>query len=114
MQKPTREIVRDSSRWDQVRNLLQANAGTDSALPSFDFSRHMVVVVALGERGSTGHNIVVDSIATTKSNYLVFVSATAPEGCIGGGMIVRPVDVAQVPRSTLPIRFVERIVTHRC
>jgi hypothetical protein len=74
----------------------------------------MVVIAALGDKPSTGHAVRVDSVAATKTEYLIFVQATDPGDCIVGGMETQPVDVVAVPRRQLPVRFVESRAISRC
>jgi hypothetical protein len=79
-----------------------------------DFSRFVVIIAALGDKLSTGYGITVDSVATTRSEYLIFVRASDPGDCIVGGLVTQPVDVVAVPRSALPPRFVETHISGRC
>lgn len=50
----------------------------------------MILIAALGDKPSTGYGVMVDSVAATKSNYLIFVRATDPGNCIVGGLVTQP------------------------
>jgi protease stability complex PrcB-like protein len=75
----------------------------------------MVVIAALGILGSGGDDVVVDSAAATKSEYLIFVRITEPgENCPVTEGVTHPIDVVRVTRSSLPVRFIEQTVVNRC
>lgn len=109
---PTREVVRDSTRWAVAWPHTQDNAA--ARLPAVDFTKHMVVIVGLGSKPTTGYDIMVDSAAIRQSEQLIFVQITSNDSCPGGAMLTRPVDVVQVPRSRLPVRFIEDTVQVKC
>lgn len=114
LNRPVRKVVRDSAGWVDAWALLRESTGRPGPLPSVDFSKHMVVMVGLGDKASTGHDITVDSVTVADSDYLVFVQSTDPNNCPGGAALTQPVDVVRIPRSGLPVRFVERIVKLLC
>lgn len=108
-----REVVRDSLHWSKAWAQIHGGA-TLSALPAVDFSHDMLVIAALGTLASGGYDDVVDSVAATKSEYLIFVRTTDPGNCPVTGVVTHPVDVVRVTRSSLPVRFIEQTVVNRC
>lgn len=110
-----REVVRDSARWSKLWAQVRQGEFTVEPPPAVDFSQNMVVVAALGTLASGGYDVVVDSVAATQSEYLVFVRTAEPgENCAVTGGLTQPVDVVRVNRSSLPVRFIEQTVVNRC
>lgn len=111
---PTRELIRDAARW---RAAWSTELARYSALevPAVDFSRQMVVVAAMGSIPSTGYDVFVDSVRTTKSDLLVYVRLVSPGGgCTVGAGETRPIDIVGVPQNAWPPRFVESSEVERC
>ncbi len=109
-----RDIVRDSARWSKAWAQVQRGNLTVEPLPAVDFSRDMVLIAALGSVGSGGYDVAVDSVAATRSEYLIFVRTTDPGNCPVTGLLTRPVDMVRVTRTGLPVRFIEQAVVSRC
>lgn len=110
-----REIVRDSVSWRAVWARLGLANIDDAEPPPIDFSKQMVVIAAMGALPSTGYDVTIDSVKTTRSNSLVFISSEEPGGgCAVGAAETEPVDVVAVARNNLPVRFVERVVVSQC
>jgi hypothetical protein len=108
-----RQVVRDPVDWR--RTWIQTRrASTDSALPPVDFSRQMVIVAGMGNVPSTGYELFVDSVTSLEWGTLIFVRSTSPAGCSGGALVTAPVDIVRVPKTTLPVQFVESTEVHRC
>ncbi|HEV7365814.1 MAG TPA: protease complex subunit PrcB family protein [Gemmatimonadales bacterium] len=107
-----REVVKDSARWIETWPFIRGYGL--AKLPSVDFVKQVVVIVALGSRGGTGYDITVDSTAVTPAQQLLFVRITDNDLCPSGAMLTQPLDVVRVPRTDLPIRFVEDTVQVKC
>src|SRR4051812_24774009 len=58
--QPARVVVRDAATWRLVWNQVFLRQTPVPPLPSVDFSREMIVVVALGSRSSGGYSILLD------------------------------------------------------
>lgn len=113
---PLRSVVTDSVTLRRVWSLAQGS-GTASP-PYVDFTRKMVILVALGAQPTTGWGIRVDSVATTgDAAATAFVSIAVPEGCIEGQAFTLPMDavVVQRPgRGNLLVSFAERVRLRDC
>jgi hypothetical protein len=107
-----RRVVADSAQWVETWPFIRDYA--IEKLPRVDFAKHLVVIVTLGGRASAGSDIAVDSTAVTRSGRLIFVRVTNNDGCVTGGKVTHPLDVVLVPRTRLPVRFVEDTVPVRC
>jgi len=76
-------------------------------MPFVDFSRNMVLVVALGTRPTSGYNIVLDSAELGADGLTVYTRISSPTGGLAT-VLTQPVDVGVVARSTGTVRFVDR------
>jgi len=84
-------------------------------LPEIDFSREMVVVVAMGQRPTLGYNIVVDRAHEIDDQLEVVVISTSPgHNCILGQMVTAPLEIAVLPRTEVSVVFKETEVVHEC
>ena len=112
--EPTELVIRDraalETAWARVFNQVQGNPA-----PAVDFSREMVILVALGARRSGGYDIHVDAVAGSGNGAVVRYTATSPgEGCMTTQALTSPVDVVRTPRITGTVRFDRREVVQRC
>jgi hypothetical protein len=87
---------------------------TDSAPPPVDFKHQMVVIAGMGAVPSTGYELFIDSVTTVEWGTLIYVRSSSTAGCPAGGLVTQPVDIVRVPRTTLPVQFVEYTEVHGC
>lgn len=110
-----RLVVRDAESWRAQWDALNREMRPQPPLPTVDFAREMVVIAALGARGSGGWSIVVDSAVWRGGTTAIYLRRLAPgRGCFTTAAVSSPVDVVRVPRSDAPVRFVERLVREDC
>jgi hypothetical protein len=114
--EPGRFVARSRHEWQLLWRYLFERAGSTAApAPEIDFSKEMVIVVAMGVRTTTGYLIVVDSVYILGDETNVVVRSETPgEGC--GHLMgwTWPVDVVRAPRNERPVRFIERAATRVC
>jgi hypothetical protein len=107
-------VVRDAAAWAQAWRALHGGVPGEDP-PAVDFARHMVVVVATGERSTGGHGVRVDAVAAERSGAVVRYTVTEPgPGCMTTQSITAPVDVVRAPHATGTIRFERRTVQQDC
>ncbi|MDO8434616.1 MAG: protease complex subunit PrcB family protein [Candidatus Binatus sp.] len=113
---PARIVVRDPATWQSVWTQIHARRSPQPALPAFDFSREMVVVAALGTRSSGGYGILLErASAEVADGVAISVRSSSPgKNCGVTLALTAPVDIASLPLSAGPVRFVERSVTTDC
>lgn len=110
-----RTVIRDAATWASTWTAIWQNVSPQPELPAVDFTREMLVVAALGERGSGGFSIVVDSARKTAGGVVVVVHVTSPgAGCMNTMAITSPVDVARMPRVDGTVEFRERATVNDC
>jgi len=111
--RPARVVIEDASAWERAWQTLWSRASPTPPLPEVDFSRHVVLLAAMGQRSSGGHSVFLDGIVQRDGFAEVVVRENAPgPRCGTFDALTQPVDVARMPRINQPVRFrVERGVT---
>ena len=111
---PEQRVLRDRAAWQDAWSRLHEGM-VAPALPAVDFTREMVVVLALGERSSGGHEIRFDGIAASGSDATVRYTITEPgANCMTTQAMTAPVDVVRVPRVAGVVRFEPKTVRTNC
>ena len=103
----TREIVRDEAGW--ARLWAEIHGSDAPAVPPVDFSRQMLIVVALGTRPSGGFGIRVGGVATRGDRLEVAVlESCPPPGAMVTAALTQPVEVVRVARLSQAPTFQDR------
>lgn len=103
---PVRLAIRDSSTW----RALQTGRLTVPATTVIDFSSQMVIVAGLGKQPHADKTVRIDSVYRVGGQLEVIVVTRAP-GCNRWThpVSMTPLHIVAVPRSTLPIVWVEHL-----
>jgi hypothetical protein len=110
-----RLVIRDEAAWAAVWQRIHQGTAAPPPLPSADFTREMLVVVALGQRSSGGHSILLESAEVAGDAMVVRVRTIAPgTGCGTTMALTQPVDIGRVRRREGTVRFDERTETRAC
>ena len=108
---PQRLVVRSEA------SLLTAWAnvfGGAAPPPEVDFSREMIIVVALGSRPTSGFLIAVEGASGTRETAIVTVrSLSASTTCVTVPAVTNPYDIVRLPRRE-EVRFVEQSGVQPC
>ena len=113
--QPARLVVRDPAAWQSAWQQTFGRQRPVPPLPEIDFSREMVVLVALGSRASGGYTILIDGATSTDSGASIAVRSVSPgPKCGTTAALTQPVDIARVPRLTGNVSFVERNEVSQC
>jgi hypothetical protein len=111
---PARLVIRDAATWQRTWDSLW-NIRPSPPLPDVDFSRDMVIVVAMGIRSSGGHSIVIESAAADGANVTIHLLMETPgPNCVSTMALTSPVDVARVSRANGEVQFRERTAVRDC
>jgi hypothetical protein len=110
-----RLVVRDAATWQAIWAQI-FKGGSVPTIPVVDFSREMLVVVALGSHSSGGYGILIDGASELSSgNVSVAVRSIAPgAGCGVTAAFTQPVDIARMSRRGSAVNFVERTEVMDC
>jgi hypothetical protein len=110
-----RTVIRDRAAFAELWARMYASYGERPAVPDVDCEREMIVVAALGTRGTGGFGIYLDSASIAGNTLLVHVRRVEPgPNCGTTQALTEPVDLARVPRDARPVRFVEHSAVHQC
>lgn len=107
-------VIRDRSGLEGVWRVLHAgNQGAE--LPSVDFAKSTLVLIALGERTTGGHALRVDRVTRQGESAVVHYTVTRPgPGCMTTQVITSPVELISIARVTADVRFRRADVVESC
>jgi hypothetical protein len=110
-----RLVIRDPAAWEELWARMTSNHGPKRPAPAVDFSREMVIAVAMGTRASGGFGIRVTEVNASVGEITATVVSTSPgRTCGTTAALTAPMDVVRVPRTSLPVRFVEQRAVSDC
>lgn len=113
--QPQRLVVRDRGAWAAEWAAIWASQSPAPPIREVDFTRSMVVVAALGQRPTGGYSILIDSAAAEPGGVEVTIRTVSPgPRCGVTQALTQPVDVAILPRTDQPVRFVDRSEQNAC
>ena len=99
-------MLRDADAWAAIWQRIYGRSRPVPSVPSVDFEREMVVVVALGRQRSSGYKIRVDRAFREGPTTIIVVHTESPdEGCIVTNALTSPVDIAKMPLLPDPVEF---------
>lgn len=108
-------VVRDSAAWAALWARVVAPGSPPQPLPAVNFSRDMVVYVALGRRSTGGHSAVIAPIYETGGAYHAVVTEVRRDpSCPTWPALTAPVALVRAPQWAGDVRFVVRTRTIRC
>jgi hypothetical protein len=104
-------VIRNQDEWTEVWKRFTARMPPENGVfpvPEIDFSKEMIVLVAMGERPTSGFTIIIDGACEAGNKIEVFVSTVENDKCIGAFHVVTyPSDAVRLPKSDLPVVFRE-------
>ena len=100
--------IKSLRHWRSIWARLHAGESPKPARPRVDFSRHMLILVTMGQEESGGHSIRIRSIANREATWLVRADELSPgPSCTTTAVITSPYHVVRVRRTA------KRIVVRR-
>ena len=104
--RPQRFVIRDAATLAQQWPAWWSTMSQPPRMPDLDFSREMLVVVALGAKPTSGYDVVLDSAARRDDRLTIYVRTTAPPpGSVVLTVITHPIDLARVSRTDGAVLF---------
>lgn len=104
-----RIVVRSAAAWDAAWRKIAGAHSARRAAPEVDFAREIVIVAATGWKPSSGYSIGIDSVWIVDRELRASVTSASPgTRCGTADTMTSPAVAVRVPRSELPIRFIER------
>ena len=106
--QPARLVVRDEATWQAVWAQVFARQRPVPSIPTVDFSREMIVVVAQGTHSTGGYGILIDGASESDAGLSIAVRSVRPGAkCVVTEAFTQPVDIARVPLRGGAVKFVE-------
>jgi hypothetical protein len=98
--------IRAPEAWEAQWRRLTARQGPPSSLPAVDFSRHMVLLAAMGQRPTGGYQVVIDRVLEQPDALEAHVRHISPgPRCGTTAALTQPADVVIIPASPKPVRW---------
>lgn len=104
-------VIRSKKEWETLWAQHQSIQYPPQPVPIVDFEKQMVVGVFSGDKGSSGYETTILDVAFDVAEVRVFYHLSTPERQPGMGFLAvmtQPHHLKSVPRSDLPVRFVEK------
>ena len=115
---PFRMVVRDRDAWHDVWKRIYQHTPSNGPYPEppeIDFSREMLIVAALGQRPTSGYEIIIDGAYERDDRLEVVVKSVVNLKCFGVFMVVTsPIDIVRLPKIERPVVFREIEVVPDC
>jgi hypothetical protein len=97
LREARREIVRDEAGWARLWAEIHDGVTPLPPRPAVDFTRHMLIAVALGTRRSGGFDVAVQAVAVREGRLEVRVlESCPPPGARTSMALTQPVEVVRV------------------
>ena len=113
--KPLRVVIRDREAWLKLWKQIASQQQPSPPPPDIDFSREMLIVVAMGQRNTGGFGIIVDGVYKRDKKLEVVVKSTSPgNNCMTTQALTQPVDIVRVQKSDYSVVFREIDVRNDC
>jgi hypothetical protein len=110
----TRLVIRDRAEFNELWQQITRITSDKPPLPEVDFSREMIIVVAMGQQPSR-YEIIIDSACEVENQLEVLVRSTKFLPCgLQTGLPPETVDIVRLPKTDLPVVFRETEVTSDC
>jgi hypothetical protein len=104
-----RLVIREEAGWRALWREVVGERTPAPEVPVIDFERDMVIIAALGRRGTGGYGITIDDVSMEGGQLSVGVRETSPgPGCMTIQSFTAPVTGVRVPRSEAATTFIER------
>ncbi len=108
-----RRTIRTAEEWTAFWNA--AARQHEGPPPAMDFTQEMIVVATMGGQGSSGYHVRFDGAFIDGARLLVVVHETSPGPRCGTLTVITwPAAALALPRTDLPVTFIERRTIHRC
>jgi hypothetical protein len=106
--EPTQEVIKDKAAFEKLWAKHNTRHLGETPVPEVDFSKEIVVFVAMGRKNTGGYNIHIIKVEPVGGKLRISVQRkTPPPGGIAVQVITAPFEFVAVPKSDLPPEFVD-------
>lgn len=111
--EPLQVVIHDRKAWEELWKRIYPH--NPPPTPQVDFSRDMLIVVAMGEQNTGGFGIIVDSVHERDDKLHVLVKSFSPgKNCGTSQSLTQPVDIVRVLKSGQAVIFRETSAISNC
>jgi hypothetical protein len=111
----SRLVIRDSAAFQQVWLRAWQRSVTIPAVPTMDFTRYDVIVIAAGPQGLTGGSIRLTKIESDELGRTFYITIHVPgRECIGGTAMTYHAVFVRVPHAEKTPLFRDTLVAPSC
>ena len=97
--QPEALLIRDQDSWLLTWSRIMRGIAPTPEAPSIDFSRQMLLLVALGSQPNPGYRVNIDSVKATGSTVEAYTTRIEPgSNCVSPAVIGEPVHVVRLRR----------------
>ena len=106
IQEPAEEVIKDQAAW--AKAWAKHAAKPNETAPEIDFSKQMVVLVALGRKNTGGYSVQISKIEPVGDRLQISVVRTTPApGAMTIQALTAPFHMVVVAKSDLKPKFVQ-------
>lgn len=110
-----RRVIRNVIEWTIAWERVHRNYSPKPPLPAIDFTREQIILVALGERRTSGYSVHINGASSNGDETTVRLESWSPgPACITLDVITFPIDLAKMPRTTGRVVFEEDQTVRPC
>lgn len=111
-----RMVIRDDDTWRETWKQIHYGGSPElPPLPEVDFSREMIILVALGGRPTGSYGIIIEGAYERADRLEVLVRSVSPgKDCVVTQMITAPIDIVRLPKTSQSVSFRETEIVHEC
>ncbi len=101
-------VIQDNAGWEKLWGDHKSGIQPSQPLPEIDFSREMVIFVALGQQFTGGTSVEIDRVENSGRDLKILVrQRVPPDGSMVTQALTSPFDIVAVPKSNLPSKFIK-------
>lgn len=106
LQELKQEVYTNQTAFEKVWKLAWSNFSDPTPVPSIDFNKDVVVLVALGMRNNGGYQLKINSVSEETNEIIVDYTETTPNPkCIYSQSIVFPYEFVSFTKTSKKVVF---------
>jgi PrcB C-terminal len=114
--QPADKVVTSKKEFARVWSQVYANFSPQPKVPAIDFSKEMILVIAMGQQTSGGHSIRVERIWDNggERTGVISMGHSPGKGCMTPASMTAPVEIVRLERPRKPIKFYRELLVKDC
>lgn len=105
---PVTKVITSKSEFTKVWKQAMAHFGEAPEMPTIDFEKNQVLLIALGVKNNGGYKLQMDKVVENKNSIVVNYFENKPEtNCVTTQAIVFPYELIEIPKNSKKIEFVK-------